>query len=419
MISSLALLLSCSSDVEPREVKRETTNANATVDDEDGKSSGKKPGVRTNSNKSKPSSGDSDSSTTSNDSNSQAEEGTSGSNNQGEQNGSTNTGASEADKTKAAKDYFELTLEPVLANSCIICHVGPRVPDDQLAGPRGDEEIYVVEVMFERMKEGTSSTANAFYDKVSNANSDHPGGDRCADDQSICDSIIKFGQLWYEDDGSAAPKDPEFGLLNETEVTADSNYAGYISGWAFNSLQPDDQVTVEIYNGTDAAGTLLTTTIADGPATPLDGTMIPPGNHEFTVKIPDAMIDSGNEMDIHAYAVVNNDRILLGNVKETFYAVQNADFFENNIAPLVEGNDCGGCHSAGRDLAGVFSSMVSPKPSNGGTAMKNKFYLNLANIVNGVNDENLNPNGHSGGNVCNQGNICNLLVQWWNLEFGQ
>ncbi|MFK7828098.1 MAG: hypothetical protein AB8G05_28370 [Oligoflexales bacterium] len=383
------------------------------MEDEESNSNSKKPGVRTTSKNGK-SSDDSDSSVNGNNSNQQSEDGSSNSNNQNEQNGSSNSGTSDADKSKASKEYFELTLAPLLENDCISCHVGPRVPNDQLAGPRGDEEIYVVEVMFERMTDGTSSTANAFYNRASNADNDHPGGDRCAVDQAICDSIIQFGQLWYEDDGSQAPKDPEFGLLNLAETASVSNYAGYISGWAFNSVQAADQVMVEIYNGTAAAGTLLVSTLADGPATPIDGTEIPAGNHEFSVKIPNEMIDNGNEMDINAYAVINGDRILIGNVKETYYAPQNEEFFQNNIASIVEGNDCGGCHSAGRTLDGIYSSMVNPKPSNGGTATTNMFYLNLANVSMAPNE-----NGHAGGNVCNQGNICNLIQQWWDLEFGQ
>ncbi|NRA44589.1 MAG: hypothetical protein HRU09_06490 [Oligoflexales bacterium] len=411
--SLLTAAVSCSSDAEPRQVKREP----ATINDGDGSSgSGSKPGVRTTSGNGQ-SSGDTGSSSSGNNnsSNNNQSNGSSNNNNNNQQQGDMSGSGSVEDRTKAAKDFFELTLGPQLeleASGCKGCHIGPRVPDAQLDGPRGQEEIYVVEVMFERMTDGTSSTANAFYEKVSDSNGDHPGRDRCALNQDICDNIIAFGQLWYEDDGSLEAGAGGLGFLDVDKISA--GYQGFINGWAYDAATPDEQFTVEIYNGNADAGTLLVTTEANGQATPLNGATIPPG-HEFEVKIPDEMITSGLEMDIHVYALVGGQPVLVGNVKETFYVPSQAgiDFFNNNIAPLVQPNDCGGCHSAGRSLEGTFGSMVTPKPSNGGTATVNAFYLNIT----GTTNAEYNPNGHPPGNVAGQ--LGNLMQDWWDLEFGQ
>ena len=408
LASLLTLVVSCSSDVEPRQVKRDTTNASTTTGDNANGSSGSKPGVRTTTSSGESGNTNSPSSSSNTGSGNTTSTGN-GSSNTGAQDqsgGMIGDGSSVAERTKASKDFFELTLAPKLESACIGCHVGPRVPDEQLAGPRGDEEVYVVEVMFERMTDGSSSTENAFYTRVSNVNNDHPGGDRCAIDQTICDDIIEFGQLWYEDDGSLAAGSGGFGFLNVDVIRA--GYQGWINGWAYDAAQPDEQFMVEIYNGTIDAGTLLVSTLANGMATPLSGASIPPG-HEFEVKIPDAMIASGIEMDIHAYAIVGGVPQLVGNIKETFYvpSAEGAAFFNANIAAAVQPNDCGGCHSAGRDLEGIFSSMVNPKPSNGGTATNNIFYQTIADIID-----------HSGGDVRGQGNIGNLIQQWWDIEFG-
>lgn len=321
------------------------------------------------------------------------------------------SGLSDAQRKQAALAFFDSSLASVLESSCISCHVGPRVDVAQ----RGTEGIYVADNMYELMIEGSSSSDNSFYNKVNNkANSPHTGGDRCATNQNICDLIIAFGQIWYEDDGLVAPPEPEYGLLDLNAINGTTNYQGVISGWAFNSVQPDEQVMVEIYSGPIDTGTLLVSDTANRAGIP-QGKTIPAGNHKFAVKIPDTMIDHGNEMDIYAYAVVNGDRILLGNAKETFYVMQDANFFENEIAQAVTAGACGNCH-ADWSLEGVYETMVIPKPSDGGTATNNKFYLAISGSPIPDPIDPTITRTHSGGN--RGADLSNLLRQWWELEFG-
>lgn len=396
LVFLLTISVSCSSDVETREVKRDV-DSNATVEDGKG-GSGNKPGVRTTKNDG--SSEDSKTSTSGGET--ETETGSTGTGTTGSEDdmtGNQGSGASDAERMQAALTFFESNLETVLEAACISCHVGPRVEVAQ----RGTEGIYVAENMYELMVDGTSSSENPFYNMVSNRGDAHPGGDRCASSQNICDLIVEFGQFWYEDDGSVAPPDPEFGFLHVQAINGASNFQGLISGWAFNSAQPDEQVMVEIFNGPMETGTLLVTDTANRQGL-LPGKTIPPGNHKFAVQIPAAMIDHGNEMDIYAYAVINGERMLIGNAKETYYSLQDPDFFNQQVAGSVTAGSCGNCH-ASWTLQGVYETMVIPKPSNGGTATNNKFYLAITNA-----------NGHSGGN---QGAaLANLLRQWWEAEFG-
>ena len=300
------------------------------------------------------------------------------------------------DAGKAGLAFFEQKVLPVLQAKCVSCHADPRQP----AEIRGPLSVYSYNMMKAKLIIGTSSVDNDLISKITNKVS-HDGGDRCGGNMatSPCKEIAawRIAELG-EDEGS----EPANGIAGRIfEVTP----LGKIIGWAFN---PDDTaltLSVNFYiDGASGLGTKLGPFVANKSGADNNST----GNHAFLVDVPVQFRDK-KKHTLHAYAIVDGKDVMLGTLPYEFTAYAPSDagraFYNANVANTVTG--CAGCHALSYDQH--FYALVSPAPSQGGTATNNVL-INKAGIRNGT--------AHGGGNRCAGGNPCTVFQQWWDREFG-
>lgn len=300
-------------------------------------------------------------------------------------------------------NYFEQTISPLMKDStnpesCVSCHVGPRVE----VVNRGPEKVLSdYKYLLSELKNGTSSANNPLINKVKNTVA-HGGGNRCPDPEgSPCKEFIEWGKIFYEDSGKDDPTPPvtTFGNIVNTD------WDGTIYGYGISPSDSSAIITVELYKDApfDQGGVLVGEIVANQIG--VDGDT--PGNHAFKFKIPDGQINSGNEMKLYGYSIIDGEKKPFGTAeyKETWFvpSVAGEAYFTNTVLPAL--NSCSGCHPQ-RTLRGAFGMLVDPKPGAGGSAANNFFNRKTGNQIT-----------HGGGNRCGGGSPCDVIAAWWNIEF--
>jgi hypothetical protein len=296
----------------------------------------------------------------------------------------------------AGLTFFEQKVLPVLQAKCVSCHADPRQP----AEIRGPLTVYSYNSMKKKLSVGTSSNDNDLLNKLTNKIS-HEGGDRCGGkmDVSPCKEIAAWHIVEQGDD---VAENPNAGVAGRVfEITS----LGKIIGWAYNPNDTTEELSVSFYiDGAAGVGTKLGPIVANRSGADNNT----PGNHAFLLDIPLQFRDK-KKHTLHAYAIIEGKEIELSAVPYSFtaYALSDAGraFYNANVANNVTG--CGGCHVLSYEQH--FYALVSPAPSEGGTATNNVL-INKAGVRNGT--------AHGGGNRCAGGNPCNVFQQWWTREFG-
>jgi len=290
--------------------------------------------------------------------------------------------------------FFEQKVLPIFQAQCVSCHADPR----QVTEIRGPLTIYSYDAMKAKLVVGNSSRDNDLIDKITNKVS-HEGGDRCLGNMEI--SPCKEIATWHITElGDGQTKDPAVNVAGRIfEVTP----LGRVIGWAYNPNDTTEELSVVFYiDGASGKGTKLGPLDANRNG-PDNNT---PGNHAFLLDVPLEFRDK-KKHTLHAYALINDQEVELGQPYEfTSYAPSEAGraFYNANVANAVNG--CGGCHALSYEQH--FYALVSPAPSQGGTAANNVL-INKAGTRNGT--------AHGGGNRCVGGNPCNVFQQWWQQEF--
>lgn len=287
--------------------------------------------------------------------------------------------------------YFAATIEPMFKTMCQQCHNGPRVQVPKL----GPQTIYSFAAMELKLKSAQTLEDSDLWRKVTNQVA-HTGGNVCpaGAEGSPCKEIAE----WYKGifGGLGA------GVFGEL-VTA--RFDGTLTGWAINPADKKVSVEVEIYSGApyDQGGKLI------GSAIKADKSGFDNGNgaiHAFGFKVPEVMIEHGKPAKLYGYAIINGEKKLFARAPKdaTMYVPKARAFFDSSVAGGVGG--CAGCHGVS-NYEKWYASLISPPPSNGGTAATNLFRLTTCG-----------GNSHSGGNQC--GGLAGgaTIEQWWQAEFG-
>lgn len=299
------------------------------------------------------------------------------------------------DNSAAGLNFFEKSVLPVLQAKCVNCHADPRQP----AEIRGPLSIYSYTQMKLKLK-GTSSTDNDLINKVMNKIG-HDGADRCGGSFSAspCKEIAAWRLIENGEDPGANAGNGIAGRI------FDVSSLGKVIGWAYNPDKTSEILTVAFYiDGPTGTGTKIGPIMANRSGADNNT----PGDHAYLFDIPETFRDK-KKHTLQAYAVVDGKETLIETVPYEFtaYAPSAAGraFYNANVAGAVNG--CTSCHAVGYEQH--FYTLVSPAPSQGGTAINNVL-INKAGTRNG--------NAHSGGNRCGGGNPCNVFEQWWAAEFG-
>lgn len=295
----------------------------------------------------------------------------------------------------AGRAFYDKSVLPVLQAKCVNCHADPR----QAVEIRGPLSIYSYDLMKAKLV-GTSSVDNDLINKVMNKIG-HDGADRCGGsyNASPCKEIAAWRLIEKgEDSGSNTGNGIAGRIFDVTSL-------GKIIGWAYNPDKPTDILTVAFYiDGPSGTGTKIGPIMANRSGA--DNST--PGDHAYLVDIPESFRDK-KKHTLQAYAVVDGKETLIESVPYDFIAytlsVAGRAFYDANVKSAVTG--CAGCHTLSYEQH--FYAMVSPAPSQGGTA-NNNVLINKAGTRNGT--------AHSGGNRCNGGNPCTVFEQWWAMEFG-
>ncbi len=296
---------------------------------------------------------------------------------------------------KAGLTFFEQKVLPVFQAKCVSCHADPR----QQVEIRGPLSIYSYNSMKAKLIVGASSSDNDLINKVSNK-INHEGADRCAGrmDLSPCKEIA----AWHIAEMGDNSENTDPSLAGRVfEITP----LGKIIGWAYNPGDTSQELSVSFYiDGPAGVGTKLGPFVANRSGA--DNSI--PGNHAFLVDIPLQFRDK-KKHSLHAYALIDGKEVALSTDPYSFtaYALSDAGraFYNANVANAVTG--CASCHVLSYEQH--FYALVSPAPSEGGTATNNVL-INKAGLRNGT--------AHGGGNRCAGGNPCNVFQQWWTREFG-
>lgn len=285
------------------------------------------------------------------------------------------------DTPTAGRRYFQETVLPLFNRDCASCHADPRMNPPQ----RGPLTIFSYDSMRELLTSGSSAADNGLSRKVRSVDP-HGGGNQCLSGPttSPCLEISTWWKIELESD-----------TTYDAKITSVSN-TGEVIGYAVDTSDTSKALTVRLV--VDGQTAVETKASIDAP----DGNY--PGAHAFKAVLPDNVRD-GKEHTLRVYV----DTLALGtDVKFIAYAPKAAgrNYFDATVSPALT-RSCANCHVIQYSIQ--FVDLLSPTPAKGGTAINN----NLINTSAGSNQ-------HPGGNICGSknGSPCNLLQQWWNLEFG-
>jgi len=306
-----------------------------------------------------------------------------------------NTGGSGTSQGQSAAEYYNNTVLPEIESRCIACHA-PIVNNPVIVAPLSISSYASAKTL---LLDGSAQDNNSFYNKVSNR-SGHTGGNLCrGEDDDICELVKKW---WVMETGSNNTAETLSG-----EVLSISD-AGRVSGWAADPDNPQDQFEIEFYiNGDSSSGTRIGTVYANQVG--FNGGVS--GNHAFGFEIP-AQYRDGTSYLLNTYMISGNSYIRLAGSPRSFTlyspSFEGRNYFQTEVMPRL--NDrCIQCHVISHDQ--FFSSLVTPKPIDGGSATNNEMVRMPLGAFNGKS--------HPGGNIC--GNInsspCREIQEWWRRQF--
>jgi hypothetical protein len=297
----------------------------------------------------------------------------------------------------SGKRFFEDEVVDAF-NICQRCHAPADVPVERDRGPM---TIFEYEPMLAMLD------ANTLLPMIRSQlpNRDHPLNDPCLAglNSSPC---LEVAEWWVIEFGDDEAKQQDRPLLNSGEIVTVSA-DGMVTGWALDPRDLTRQVQVELaIDDPDFANPITVEANLDLPDNQSEG------SHGFQLQLPPAFLDG----QPHQLAA----RILLGDKTEgltqgagRFLALpkpeagsQQRDFFTNTVNPVFM-TDCG-CHGNSFTYDFLWPRMLDPFPVDGGSATNNRVYEKASGGL-----------GHSGGNLCNNSQACNVIEQWWQLEFGQ
>lgn len=328
---------------------------------------------------------------------------TSNNSNTGSTSNSGNTGST-GNTANAGEAFFNQNVKTVFEANCMFCH---DLPQNNPPVP-GPITIYDYTAMKEMMMDGTGTTQNALMNKLQSITA-HTGGNRCPSGVTdpICDVVAQWHALEDPNAGSGNTggnvSTPTGDVLNITAL-------GKVTGWAANPLDTNELVTVKFYldGQQGGTGTFIGSTIAANPG--FNGGYA--GSHAFQYNVPLSYRD-GVTHQLYVYASSNNQDYLVSQTPWTFaaYTTSSAgfNFYNTNLKPVLDAR-CSSCHAVNYDLH--FYNLLDPTPANGGSATNNQLVRMPAGSFNGLN--------HPGGNICGgvNGAPCDLIQQWWTIEFG-
>lgn len=301
-----------------------------------------------------------------------------------------------SDGSDEARIFFDATVKPMMEVNCVSCHADPRLT----VAVRAPLSIYSYASMRAMLATGQGPQSNGFYDKVRNISA-HTGGDRCSSNPtaSPCLEIMDWWRAEFGDGAGGGGVDAPRGKI--TDVTT----LGEVHGYAYDPTDTTMAVTVNLYgDGPKGSGTLIASVVANQAGS--DGDT--PGNHAFIYQLPAAWRD-GQSHGLHVYIGDSDEPMATTPRAYTAYSFSTAgrNFYNANVRTAL--NSCTGCHTITYEQQ--FYSLIAPSPALGGTATNNQL-INKPAQVNGVR--------HGGGMRCNGINAspCNVIQQWWAIEFG-
>lgn len=296
--------------------------------------------------------------------------------------------------TYTGPTYFTAKVKPAF-NKCMTCHIegAPASPAPQT--------IWDYNAMKAKITVGSQYSNNLLNKVRSVAPFTHDGGNQCSSAAWQTESPCKELIVWWSLEGSntqAPPPNTGLALKGGIEY---NTVNGLISGHAADSAKLNDVVSVTFYiNGAKGTGTMLGTVSANLQ----DFDPNYPG-HLFVYQLPAAYLD-GRPHNIYAYGKTNTvAEILLLNTffVATSYA-KSATWNTSNVFNNIR-TTCNSCHTLATET--VYDMVANPIKAKGGTATNNDLYRFAANV----------GGTHSGGNVCNVGNVCQNIPNYWNQEF--
>lgn len=318
--------------------------------------------------------------------------------------GSTGNTGNTGSTTGAGETFFNQNVKTVFEANCMFCH---DLPQNNPPVP-GPITIYDYAAMKQMMMNGTGTTQNELMNKLQSITA-HTGGNRCPSGVSdpICDVVVQWHAL---EDPTATGGNTGGNQMTPTGDVLDITALGKVTGWAANPTDNNELVTVKFYLDGEqgGAGTFIGSTIAANAG--FNGGYA--GNHAFQYYIPLSYRD-GSTHQLYVYASSNNQDYLVSQTPWTFAAYTTSSagftFYQQSIKPLLD-TRCATCHAVNYDLH--FNNLLDPTPANGGSATNNQMVGMPAGSFGGVN--------HPGGNICGgiNGSPCDLIQQWWTIEFG-
>lgn len=309
------------------------------------------------------------------------------------------SGTGNSDVSKEAKNFFLNTVATKFEVECKGCHALPQNPTEVKA----PLTIFSYTKMRALLAKGPSGDNNDLLNKMRGMDS-HSGGDRCGasgPDASPCLEVVQWWEKEFgQGQGGNIPGSPLKGKLESIGATGD------VAGFALDSTQTAATSTVMIYIDRTAGGGSADFTLTANQSGAAGGY---PGNHRFAGTLPDAFRD-GKDHTANAYVVVNGTATLLqsGTLAYRAWAPTAAgqSYYNATVRPVLQ-TRCASCHVI--QYASQYAALIGPAPNQGGTVTNN----DMINFPAGMNN-------HPGGNLCGtkSGSPCNLIQQWWNLEFG-
>lgn len=180
---------------------------------------------------------------------------------------------------------------------------------------------------------------------------------------------------------------------------------GKIQGWAMDKGKKDSILRVLFYlNGDAKTGTYVGETAAN---------VRQPGTYEghyFSFQVSSDLLD-GKSHPVYIYVHNAKDENLVypAPYGVVGYKPKGPAYYNQNIAPFINSNNCVRCHQTAWTYEALFDSLATPYPISGATSTTNNFYRKMAGTT-----------GHNGGVFCNAGtnaSFCPNIEAWWRAEF--
>lgn len=280
---------------------------------------------------------------------------------------------------------------------CQRCHA----PDDYpVERDRGPMSIYEYQPMLSMLEQNTLLPMI----RGTLAGRTHPNRDPCLSgiNSSPCKEVAEWWDIEFGNDPEKAGDRPLSSIGAITEVTAD----GFIKGWAINAKDLNQQVNVQIAINDENFNNPIQI-----PANQDSFDNGNPGAHGFEMKLPATWLNGQRHL-LAARIALESEFLTIEEAPESFIALDKPaagsviqQYFTANVLPTMM-TDCG-CHGNGLNYDFLWLRLITPFPAEGGNASNNRLRLKASGGL-----------GHSGGDLCGGTNVCQIIEDWWDVEFG-